>query len=64
MIEAQRDDIFKEFWLRTRDRGLIGCTLKDGRQVALKDMTDQEVTDAFYASIGKEPPKEENHYGE
>ena len=43
MIKATLEDLEKELWLRNRNAGSIVWVTKEGKEVPIKDMTDEHL---------------------
>lgn len=54
---ATQEDLSLEIWLRRRERGDIIWRTREGNEIAIKDMTDKHLTNAFNACVRAE----ENH---
>lgn len=47
MIKANFKDLKLEYWLRAREKGLICWETKDGRNVPIKDMSDEHLVNTL-----------------
>lgn len=51
-------DLLQEQWLRKRNQGKLVWTTKDGKQIPLKDMTDQHIQNAINCLTRNEEMKD------
>ena len=51
MKQATIDDLVKERWVRNRNNGTLKWVTKDGKEIPIKDMTDEHLENAIKALI-------------
>ena len=47
MIKADIRDLYMEKWLRNRNKGQLVWVTKDGKEIPIKDMTDEHIENSI-----------------